>query len=57
MTDTHESTAHARGSGICSRCQIHTDDGVVYPIDGESSAGGRVVFCADLEACNARRRG
>ncbi|WP_329311727.1 hypothetical protein [Streptomyces sp. NBC_01262] len=57
MTDTREGAAHARGSGICSRCQTHTRDGVVYPIYGEASAGGRVVFCADLNECDERRRG
>lgn len=44
------------GSGICSRCQTHTNNGLVYPIDGATGAGGRTVYCADRQECTNRKR-
>ncbi|MDX3097224.1 hypothetical protein PV417_22190 [Streptomyces sp. ME19-03-3] len=44
-----------RGSGICFRCQRHTNDGLVHIIEGLSGPGGRVVYCADRKACDQRR--
>lgn len=54
MTGARETPVH--GSGICSRCQTYTEDGIVRVIHSASGPGGRVVYCAGYAACKKRRQ-
>lgn len=42
-------------TGICARCQHHTNDGLAIIIDQGRRAGGLVLHCADRRLCDKRR--
>jgi hypothetical protein len=48
-------TPPPRATGLCHRCQRHTDNGVRYTVDQGTRAGGDVLLCADTKACDQRR--
>jgi hypothetical protein len=54
VTSIHATDAVPQ-SGICSRCQHHTTDGVLLVVDQDSAAGGRILCCADIRECDQRR--
>jgi len=47
--------APLRGAGVCACCKQETQDGRVFLAESSSSAGARVVLCADYYGCRGRR--
>jgi hypothetical protein len=43
-----------RATGICNRCQRHTNDGIVHIVEQATGGGGRALFCADRKVCDKR---
>jgi hypothetical protein len=48
------SAAEDRASGICARCQHHTDNGITRTVETGSGWGAIFVLCADTKACAKR---
>lgn len=42
-------------TGVCARCEHHTNDGLAIIIDQGTRAGGLVLHCADRLLCDKRR--
>lgn len=53
--DPAPGVAVVRGTGICSQCGRHTNDGLVALVEQPTGPGLRVVRCWDRLLC-ARRR-
>jgi hypothetical protein len=55
-TPTADASPPLRATGICNRCQRHTNDGILRVVDQGTGAGGQVLLCADLTVCDKKRR-